>query len=65
MARSEAWLTTETNNLNNQDIGAGKFINKGTNKRWKDTLTDEDVKAFEDRALDELGQECYDWICRA
>jgi hypothetical protein len=26
VARSESWLTTETNNLNNPGIGAGKFI---------------------------------------
>ena len=33
------------------DGGAETFINKGTNGRWHDLLTAEDVRAYEDRAL--------------
>jgi aryl sulfotransferase len=42
--------------------GAGKFINKGTNGRWRDVLTAEDVAAYERRALAELGPECARWL---
>ena len=42
--------------------GAGSFINKGTNGRWRDTLGPADVKAYEDRALAELGPECAHWL---
>ncbi len=42
--------------------GAKAFINKGTNGRWKDTLTAVDVKAYEQRAMKELGAECAAWL---
>jgi aryl sulfotransferase len=42
--------------------GAGTFINKGTNGRWRDLLTAEDVKAYEARALKELGPDCAKWL---
>ena len=43
--------------------GGGKtFINKGTNGRWRDLLTPEDVQAYERRALAELGPECAEWL---
>ena len=42
--------------------GAGNFIHKGTNGRWRDTLGPADVKAYEDRALAELGPECAHWL---
>jgi aryl sulfotransferase len=42
--------------------GAGSFIHKGTNGRWRDTLSAADVKAYEDRALAELGPECAHWL---
>ena len=43
--------------------GGGKtFINKGTNGRWRDTLTPEDIKDYEARALAELGPECAHWL---
>jgi aryl sulfotransferase len=42
--------------------GAGKFINKGTNGRWREVLTAEDVAAYERRALAELGPECARWL---
>jgi aryl sulfotransferase len=42
--------------------GAGNFIHKGTNGRWRDTLGPADVKAYEDRALAELSPECAHWL---
>ena len=44
--------------------GAKTFIYKGTNGRWRDTLTAEDVKAYEARALAELGPECARWLAQ-
>lgn len=44
------------------DGGAGTFINKGTNGRWKDLLTPEDNRAYEERAVKELGAECACWL---
>ena len=44
--------------------GAKTFIYKGTNGRWRDTLTAEDIKAYEARALAELGQECAHWLAQ-
>ena len=42
--------------------GAASFINKGTNKRWKDTLSDTDCEIYEARAVQELGRECAHWL---
>ncbi|KAK6000554.1 hypothetical protein QM012_003800 [Aureobasidium pullulans] len=42
--------------------GAETFINKGTNGRWRDVLTQEDVKLYEDKARSELGEECAKWL---
>jgi aryl sulfotransferase len=42
--------------------GAETFINKGTNGRWHDLLTKEDVANYEARALAELGAECANWL---
>jgi aryl sulfotransferase len=42
--------------------GAETFINKGTNGRWRDLLTKEDVAAYEARAVKELGAECANWL---
>jgi aryl sulfotransferase len=43
--------------------GGGKtFIYKGTNGRWKDTLTNEDNKAYERRAVAELGPDAAAWL---
>jgi aryl sulfotransferase len=43
--------------------GGGKtFINKGTNGRWRDTLTDEDCANYEKEALEQLGEECAHWL---
>lgn len=42
--------------------GADVFINKGTNGRWRDSLTPAEVDAYEQRALSELGPECARWL---
>jgi aryl sulfotransferase len=42
--------------------GADTFIHKGTNGRWRDWLTAEDVAAYEQRAVSELGAECARWV---
>lgn len=42
--------------------GAETFINKGTNGRWRDLLTAEDCRAYEARAIAELGEVCARWL---
>ena len=42
--------------------GAQTFVNKGTNGRWRDTLDEAEVKAYEAKALKELGPECANWL---
>ena len=44
------------------DEGAEVFIHRGVNGRWTETLTAEEVAAYEDRALRELGPECARWL---
>jgi len=44
------------------DGGAEVFINKGTNGRWRDLLSAEDIAAYEARARDELGADCAHWL---
>ncbi len=46
------------------DAGAEVFINKGVNGRWHDTLTKDDVAAYEARALKELGEDCARWLAK-
>src|SRR3546814_12808027 len=45
------------------DGGAETFVHKGTNGRWRDTLSAEESAAYERRALAELGPECAAWLC--
>ncbi|KAL2211054.1 P-loop containing nucleoside triphosphate hydrolase protein [Sarocladium strictum] len=42
--------------------GAKSFINKGTNARWKDRLSEEDCQRYEAMAREELGEECARWL---
>jgi aryl sulfotransferase len=42
--------------------GATTFIHKGTNGRWRDTLTADEVKAYDAKAAAELGPECAKWL---
>jgi aryl sulfotransferase len=44
------------------DGGADTFINKGTNGRWRDTLTAQDIADYERTALAELGPQCAAWL---
>jgi len=44
------------------DGGAGTFINKGTNGRWKDTMSTEQVREYEALAVEKLGAECAHWL---
>lgn len=42
--------------------GAKTFINKGTNGRWRDVLTTDEISAYDSRALAELGSNCSKWL---
>lgn len=44
------------------DGGAETFLHKGTNGRWRDTLSAEESAAYEQRAVAELGKNCADWL---
>ncbi len=44
------------------DGGAQTFIYKGTNARWKDILSKDEVLKYEKMALSELGEECAHWL---
>ena len=45
--------------------GAKTFIHKGTNGRWKDTLTPAESAEYEKRAIAELGPQCAAWLAGA
>ncbi len=42
--------------------GAGSFFQAGTNGRWRDMLTPEDIARYEALAERELGPECARWL---
>jgi aryl sulfotransferase len=42
--------------------GAQSFIHKGTNGRWRDVLTPDDIRAYEDTAREQLGPACAGWL---
>jgi aryl sulfotransferase len=42
--------------------GAGSFIYKGTNGRWRDLLSSDDIRAYEERARRELGDAGARWL---
>jgi aryl sulfotransferase len=44
------------------DGGAQTFINKGTNGRWREVLSEEESAKYEQRAAEELGRECANWL---
>lgn len=44
------------------DAGADTFVNKGTNGRWRDTLSADESARYEQRAEAELGAECARWL---
>jgi len=42
--------------------GGASFIHRGTNGRWRDVLTAEDIARYEAAALKELGPACARWL---
>jgi len=44
--------------------GSKSFINKGTNGRWVDELSTEDVSRYEEKARGELGADCAEWLAK-
>jgi len=42
--------------------GGQTFINKGENKRWKDVLSEGDIARYQAKAVQELGDECAQWL---
>jgi aryl sulfotransferase len=42
--------------------GAETFINRGSNGRWRDTLSQQECAAYEKRAIAELGEQCAKWL---
>jgi aryl sulfotransferase len=44
--------------------GAKTFINRGVNGRWKETLPLADSRAYERRAMQELGPACARWLAQ-
>ncbi len=42
--------------------GSKTFIHKGTNGRWKDTLTKEDNERYERLAIEQLGERAARWL---
>ncbi|MEK7793562.1 MAG: sulfotransferase domain-containing protein [Candidatus Hydrogenedentota bacterium] len=42
--------------------GAKTFINKGTNGRWRDVLTEADIERYERTTIDQLGEDCAHWL---
>jgi aryl sulfotransferase len=44
------------------DGGAETFVHKGTNGRWRDTLSEEECRWYEETARRELGEACARWL---
>jgi aryl sulfotransferase len=44
------------------DGGAATFVHKGTNGRWRDTLSPKDCARYEQMAVDQLGEDCARWL---
>lgn len=44
------------------DGGAQTFINKGSNGRWRDVLSAEEIKKYEQIASDKLDADCAQWL---
>lgn len=42
--------------------GAKTFINKGTNGRWRDVLTTEEIRKYDSMAEQKLSAECARWL---
>jgi len=44
--------------------GAATFINKGSNGRWREALSEGEISEYEARALSELGPACANWLAK-
>jgi hypothetical protein len=44
------------------DKGHERFINEGTNERWRSALTDDDVSLYEARAAREFSPALARWV---
>lgn len=44
------------------DGGSKTFIYKGVNGRWKEVLSQEDSRKYEEMAIEKLGEDCARWI---
>jgi len=42
--------------------GSATFIYKGTNGRWRDQLSEDEIRRYEERAREELGNACAHWV---
>jgi len=42
--------------------GSSTFIYKGTNGRWRDRLSEDEIRRYEERARLELGEACAHWV---
>jgi aryl sulfotransferase len=42
--------------------GAETFINKGTNARWRDVLSPDEIARYDQLAREKLGDECAHWL---
>lgn len=42
--------------------GAKTFIHKGSNGRWKDDLSEKTIQHYEQIAIEQLGDECAEWL---
>ena len=42
--------------------GAASFINKGTNARWRDVLSAEEIARYERTAREKLSEQCAAWL---
>jgi aryl sulfotransferase len=44
------------------DAGAQVFIHRGVNGRWSEHLSEEQCRAYEERCVEELSEECAHWL---
>lgn len=42
--------------------GAGAFIHQGRNGRWRNVLRTRDVRLYQEKAVEELGLQCANWL---
>jgi aryl sulfotransferase len=42
--------------------GAKTFIHKGVNQRWRDVLSAEEIRRYEEKAVAQLGPACAHWL---